>query len=302
MYYIIYHRTDFDGICSAKITEKFLKKVQDDPEIEMVGWDYGDPLPILDINKDNDDRVIVVDLSMTPEFMERLVKLNVLIWIDHHVSAAEKLKDIEGIENVLGLRENGKGACELCWNYFFDESTLPEAVRLISCYDVWNHKDERYDWNEDIEPFYYGLKAISDSVKDFPEDLLGGLVDTIEQDDIREIIQKGREILRYEQSMYPEYNQFAFEVEIDGFKLLALNSAHRGSAVLVPIFNPEKQDGMMIFKYDGKHDEWRYGFYTEKEGIDLSPIAIKRGGGGHKMACGLETKELLPELKAILIK
>jgi nanoRNase/pAp phosphatase (c-di-AMP/oligoRNAs hydrolase) len=68
------------------------------------------------------------------------------------------------------------------------------------------------------------------------------------------------------------------------------------------VFDPTKQDGMMIFKYDGKHDEWRYGFYTEKEGIDLSPIAIKRGGGGHVKACGCETKDLLPELKKIMIK
>lgn len=300
MYYIIYHRADFDGICSAKIAEKFLKKIHDNPEIEMIGWDYGDPLPVLDVNKDNDDRVIVVDLSMTKEFMERLVELGVLIWIDHHILALEKLKGIKGIENVLGLRENGKGACELCWDYFFDKSTLPVAVRLISCYDVFNKKDEIYNWDKEIEPFYYGLKAISTSVEDFPEELLD--LKPMEEMEIDTIAEKGREILNYEQSMYPEYNQFAFEVEIDGFILLALNSAHRGSSVLVPVFDPTKQDGMMIFKYDGVHDEWRYGFYTEKEGIDLSPIAIKRGGGGHKQACGLETKDLLPELKAILIK
>lgn len=300
MYYIIYHRTDFDGICSAKIVEKYLiEKEKTEEVIEFIGWDYGDPLPILDVNKENGDEVIVVDLSMTVEFMQRLIELNVLTWIDHHYSAIEKMKEIPGIENVLGMRAIGKGACELCWDYYFDEDKLPKTVKLISLFDVWNHKHEVYDWDRAIEPFYYGLKAISSSVDDFPKDLLGSLY---EQDDVEEITQKGREILNYEQSMYPEYNQFAFEVEIDGFKLLALNSAHRGSAVLVPVFNSDEQDGMIIFKYDGKAKQWKHGVYTPKEDIDLSSIAIKRGGGGHKMAAGFETDDLLPELKKIMIK
>ena len=299
MYYIIYHRSDFDGICSAKIVEKFLKEHEIE-DIEMIGWDYGDPLPILDVNKENDDNVIVVDLSMTVEFMKRLIELDVLTWIDHHYSAIEETKNVEGIDNVLGIRVVGKGACELCWDYFFDENTLPIAVKLISLFDVWDHKDKDYDWDKDIEPFYYGIQTISKSVEDFPDGLLN--LSPSEDRPINALIKKGREILNYEQFMYPKYNQFAFEVEIDGFKLLALNSAHGGSAVLIPIFNPDKQDGMMIFKYDGKAKQWKYGIYTEKEDVDLSTIATKRGGGGHRSAAGFSTEDLLPELKKIMVK
>ena len=58
----------------------------------------------------------------------------------------------------------------------------------------------------------------------------------------------------------------------------------------------------MIFKYDGKAKQWKYGIYTEKEDVDLSTIATKRGGGGHRSAAGFSTEDLLPELKKIMIK
>ena len=66
------------------------------PDTESIGWDYGQPLPELDTDK----QVIMVDISFPKEAMIEISQVNGLIWIDHHISA---INDIGEIRNLWGL-------------------------------------------------------------------------------------------------------------------------------------------------------------------------------------------------------
>jgi nanoRNase/pAp phosphatase (c-di-AMP/oligoRNAs hydrolase) len=52
---------------------------------------------------------------------------------------------------------------------------------------------------------------------------------------------------------------------------------------------------MMPFCFDGK--QWTYSMYTLKD-INVSEIAKKYGGGGHKKAAGFQSDKLLITMEA----
>lgn len=163
---VIYHKADFDGIFCCEIARKFL------PDAELIGWDYGDPVP--DVPKDA--QLYMLDISVAD-----LMDHPNLIWIDHHKSAMEKYdlslpkSDFEAVcvtgplaaraalpptnkqlaqdRIILGYRIDGVAACRLAWQWFTHHFKLPEkddfverrvseplAVLLAGEYDVWDHR------------------------------------------------------------------------------------------------------------------------------------------------------------------
>lgn len=147
----VFHRADFDGVCSAAIVKKFV------PDCELYGIDYGDPFPWDEVAPVEAGgmkalrRVYLVDFSLPPDEMKRLNECCDLTWIDHHKSALDSNMGLE----VLGYQTSALAGCELTWLWFTrgesekylvrgmdptaeQVSRLPEAVRLLGRYDVFD--------------------------------------------------------------------------------------------------------------------------------------------------------------------
>lgn len=80
-----------------------------------------------------------------------------------------------------------------------------------------------------------------------------------------------------------------FTVEFEGLKFLACNHARYNSFLFTAGLKPE-HDACLGFAWrDGK---WTISLYHApcKEHHDLSKIAVKYGGGGHKGAAGFQVK------------
>ena len=102
---ILWHRADFDGVCSAAIAKKFV------PDAELHGIDYGDEFPWDKVRPGPDAvetepwasnrkvveshpgysiaefprrTVYLLDFSLPPEDMKKLAACCDLVWIDHH--------------------------------------------------------------------------------------------------------------------------------------------------------------------------------------------------------------------------
>ena len=156
----IYHSRDLDGWMSAAIVKKWYGKATNDfneehkvvaeggDQLDFLGWDYGDSIPDL---KDY-DKVIMCDISFPKDIMSYLlIKYEEnFIWIDHHKSALIE-NDVNWRRRALshvrpshpsGLRDMNFAACELTWQYFFPNETMPELVRLLGMYDSFRHKQQ----------------------------------------------------------------------------------------------------------------------------------------------------------------
>jgi hypothetical protein len=288
---VIYHRADFDGIFCCEIARKFL------PDATLIGWDYNDPSPEVPL----DAPLYILDLSV-PDLMEHPQ----LVWIDHHKSAIEKYPT-----TIPGYRIDGVAACRLTWQWFTNKQEFagtfelpakdsyisrkveePLAVRLAGEYDIWDKRDPR------AELFQHGLR--SRELNENMWDLL--LVNEDEHPDgvmdagtitVNALLEAG-EALQFTRTNENAsiINSYGFTVTWEGLTFLACNHARFNSHLFLTGLT-EQHDACLGFNYDGK-GKWKVSLYHApgKECHDLSQIAVKHGGGGHRGACGFTAAKL----------
>lgn len=280
---VIYHNADMDGIFCREIARKFI------PDAELIGWNFGDPK--CEINTDGPIYILDLSPDCLSDYQHRESSL---IWIDHHKSSIEKWPS-----DIFGYRIDGVAACRLAWQWFSKESNIsglpikeeylnrtvqePLSVRLAGEYDVWDHRGDG-----DLE-FQYGLRA----QKVIPFELL---LEGSERskDAVDWIIADGQTAMNYARNMDAMWLGESWHIiEWEGQKFLAQNSVQRGSGILDSKDKPETgHTALMLYGFRGKL--WTVSMYhsNHRKDLDLSVIAVKHGGGGHKGACGFTCKEL----------
>src|ERR1039458_899 len=293
---VIYHKADFDGIFCREIA-----KTHFGDTAENIGWDYGDGLIRIETDVEH---IFMLDISV-----EQWMDDPRLVWIDHHKSAIDKYDRTTGSSEgdvatkIKGVRIDGVAACRLAWQFWFSVdkhigreftkedyvnriTTEPLAVRLAGEYDIWDKRDPR------AELFQHGLRS-QDLTECWP--LLLSLLHK-DEDLVDGLLKKGEAIQFVKRNENAGIvKAFAFTIQFEGFCLLACNAARYNSQLFESELKPE-HDGCLGFNWDGKLKQWRVSLYSDKAGIDLSPVAVKYGGGGHRGACGFRTDKL-PFLK-----
>ena len=206
-----YHKADLDGVCSAAIVKHFV------PECELYGIDYGDEFPWDKVDTTKSEgltaraaqrTVYMVDFSLPCKGMVYLAEVSNLIWLDHHKTALEANAGLR----ARGMRDTTRAACELAWvwmslfpdpekmtdSYTFEEFDvdLPEAVRLLGRYDVWD-KDNP-EWESRVLPFQYGMR-VQEGAYDPESELWTRVMDPTDEDIERGyMVEYGEMILRYQ--------------------------------------------------------------------------------------------------------
>ncbi len=284
---VIHHSADMDGIFCREIARKFL------PDATLVGWDYGNPVPEMPPSGDGDHSLYMLDISV-----DGLMDYPGLTWIDHHKSAMEKYPAA-----IPGYRIDGVAACRLAWQWFTSEPGVkwfpgascplaskqdfvgrtvsePWAVRLAGEYDIWDKRDP------DSELFQHGLRS-EELYPSTWETLLGNHGGTVVR-----LLNQGR-ALQYAKTQENAsiIKASGFSIDFDGLRFLACNAARYNSHLFTAGLTPE-HDACFGFRWTGT--DWSVSLYHApgKEHHDLSLIAVKYGGGGHRGACGFRAKML----------
>jgi hypothetical protein len=302
---VVYHSADFDGIFCREIARKFL------PDAELIGWDFKDkPLPLP--SPDPDHQLYVLDLPLdrpfglefgkhsTIEPVAIALNLQRTIWIDHHKTSIDSHPTM-----IPGYRIDGVAACRLAWQWFtlnevardlgadmpfkedYGEHRVhePLAVRLAGEYDIWDKRDPR------AEVFQFGLRSRELTEFDWRLMLSLGSVDGRGGEEVvAELLRNGELLQRYQQSTDKGTMGRSFLMDFEGLKFLALNTARCNSLTFASKDVPETgHDALLGFYYDG--EKWNVSMYHAKHrmDLDLSQIAVKHGGGGHKGACGFHS-------------
>ena len=312
---VIYHRADFDGLFSAAVCKKFLPI-----DTTFIGWDFGDPLIEYPGGK-----VYIVDLPVEclKTFPDDAWNIT---WIDHHKSSIDKWEAQPGYQ-FNGYRIDGVAACRLCWQWFqkekrdvedlwcgnlpttrlptleeFQNRTVSEplALTLAGEYDVWDLRDDR------ALPFQFGLTAgrysLQDgllSLLDLPKnlDLTGEWVFPGDVE-AKHIIQCGQASMNWQQVFAEQVcRERAYVKNWEGHTFCVLASCHARNSTWFPECAISPQcDALMCWRYDGEKVMFSLYHAPGHTDIDLSPIAVKYGGGGHRGACGFSTtlRDALP--------
>lgn len=280
---VIYHKADWDGLFSREICRKHFGA-----EANYLGWDYGDPVPVVAPGRP----VIMVDISV-----DGLMDHGPLVWIDHHKSAIEKFS-----AEIPGYRIDGVAACRLAWQWFFGDRAArkghyerrevaePYAVQLAGEYDIWDKR------NPDADVFQHAMRS-----REIDAELWATLLDTsihpqakVQRSELatRALMPMGRALMySADQANASLVRDVAFELEWEGLRFLAINKPRGNSRTFAAGVKPE-HDALLTFYW--LRNKWRVSLYhaPHRTDRDLSVIAAKYGGGGHRGACGFEAKAL----------
>jgi len=311
---VIYHRADYDGLFCREAARHWLTQM-DAGYTEFIGWDFGDRK----IDPIARGKIYILDLP--PECLDDLTTemidqhdLNI-VYIDHHKSSIEQWDESHTKPKLPGYRIDGVAACRLTWQWFYNAHkswkegdganppnpnrgfyTLPTkeeyiartvdeplAIRLAGEYDTWDHRDPR------ALMFQFGLDT---EIDNNPDMFKWMLVD--DPTYTNQIVAQGKcaaECYRRRDAEIMRHRSFL--VEFEGLKFLALNTARCSSTSFAERDKAETgHNALMGFFWNGT--KWTVSLYHAKHNtaIDLSLIATKFGGGGHRGACGFQVGNL----------
>ncbi|MEK7555299.1 MAG: DHHA1 domain-containing protein [Patescibacteria group bacterium] len=266
---ILYHADCPDGFGAAWAAwKKFGKKA------EYIAVFHQQPIPKGLKNKE----IYLVDFCYPISEMKTLKKEAASVTvIDHHITANSAIKIADNY-----LYKNSNSGSVLSWKYFHPKKSVPKLLLHIEDIDLWRFK----------LPF---TREIIEALESFDFDFR--IWDKIAADinnskKFKKYVMDGKIILRYQKEILNYLLRQADKVKFNGYEVLAVNS---------PVFNSElghllskKKSSFGVVWYRNNHSNI---FSLRSDGkVDVSKIAKKYGGGGHKSAAGfsLDIKKGLP--------
>ncbi len=305
----VYHSIDLDGWLSAAIVKYWFEEreiktrsigvtglISEKPTIDFIGYNYNHPIPDLS----EYDKVIMCDISFPAEDMWQIqhkVGYENFAWIDHHISAMNDTNNYyrsNALGHIGGLRDTKFAACELTWQYFFNDKPMPEIVRLLGRYDCFGHKGT-YEEQKVLE-FQYGARQYISNYEQAYTYLVESISKQNESDVLKNIHDVGKNIYNFLCVEAKQIYRSRFEILLnEAFNVGAgLNSNLRKFACINrERFNPinfgidyhkDGYEGCAAFYFDGK--VFHFSIYNDNSNVDCSVIAKFYNGGGHKGAAG----------------
>jgi uncharacterized protein len=217
--------------------------------------------------------VYFIDWSYDLDSFREVQKHAKVIVIDHHESREMEARAMD--EYVFDIDHS---AAPLAWSYFHPGKPVPTLFKYIEDRDIWKWK---LPHAKEISAFL-GLKNF-----DFKE--WSRLVRDFEDGKKRKAMAaQGALLLKYEDKLIDIVASEARHVEFEGYKVLAVNC---------PLFTSQLGNNLAI-KHPPFSIVWRQegglirASLRSVGNFDVSKIAAKYGGGGHKHASGVRFKKI----------
>ncbi len=263
---VFYHADCTDGFTSAWVawkkfgdTAEYIASFHDDEPVFLEGKE-----------------IYTIDITFPEVVTMRLMKDNKRVTaIDHHIST----KETTLITHKPSFSLDHSGST-LAWKYFFPDDQIPQFLLNVEDRDLWRKKIPS-------SPVLYAYLDLFD----FNFEIWDKLIKDFEVLDKRnKILETGQLLLKYEEKRMDRHiNKNAMLVVFEGHKTYAINESgyasqigERLSEVLPPIsiIWRQNKNGLIIVSLRGSGD------------VDVSELAKKYGGGGHKNSAAFRLNSL----------
>ena len=256
---VVYHADCIDGFTAAYAAWVRLRD-----QAEYVPAHYGDK-PVEEVDG---REVYLLDFSYPRAVIEELRRRAARVMvIDHHQTAAANL---EGLEDCIFDQEHS--GAYLAWRYFHPERPpMPDLVLAVEDRDLW-----RFQLPETAE-VHAGLGTLPRTFESWAQVAF----------DLGVAVVPGRVALCYEQALIETLLKKRSEIVLDGHKTWAVNSPVLISELGEAVANLPGNHAPMGVVYSIVGDQVRVSLRSVGD-FDVSAIAARRGGGGHRNAAGCE--------------
>jgi uncharacterized protein len=282
---LVIHHADDDGFGAAWVCREYLNDQlrqgfgahgnvpADQLGCEFIATNYGQPVPDV-----RGKHVTIVDFSYPRDVMISLIEqAQSLVVLDHHKSAQEALEGlttslpVEMAERAYIKFEDGKSGVLMAWEHFYGGKEPPELIGYLDAGDLWQL--DRYD---DLKQVQAALRSYPYDFKQWDHWMTAGGLDQLRAE--------GGAIRRFIEQKVAELLKTKHEIEVAGEKVMAVNAPWFLASEIAGSLAEQSEAGWGVCyynNYDGKTFSLR-----SRGDVDVSEIAKKLGGGGHKGAAG----------------
>ena len=255
----IYHANCTDGFAAAWVVYRTFE------DVEFFPASYGENPP--DVTGKN---VIIVDFSYKrPVLMEMAAKAETILIIDHHKSAQEDLIDLPA--NVTAIFDMNHSGAVLTWMSLQKTMSYPWLLRHIEDRDLWRFR-------------LAGTREIHALLTSYPFSF--ELWNNFMGDSRQKLADRGEDILRKQRKDIADIiKETRRRMIIDGVEVNVVNIPPMWSSDAGHILGAGEPFAATY--YDSK-DSRVFSLRSAENGYDVSAIAKKYGGGGHKHAAGFK--------------
>ncbi|MEK7612230.1 MAG: DHHA1 domain-containing protein [Patescibacteria group bacterium] len=259
---VIYHAYCNDGFAGAWAAWKKFGS-----QAEYFPTQYNIPINSNFKNK----TIYLIDFTFRGEELKNLIKNNKrIIILDHHISSKSAI--ISAPEYRYSDTHSGAW---IAWNYFHPGTPTPRIIRYIEDIDLWKFKLPK---TKEITA-EFGITLTRES---FIE--MNKLSKVVESPVGRKkLAEKGSAILAYQEKKIKEIASRATPAILNGVRVGVVNSAMLKSEIGHQIMLNGYPAGV-IWSDNGKRVD--VSLRSDGKKMDVSKIAQKLGGGGHKAASG----------------
>jgi hypothetical protein len=263
--------------------------------VEYIPVSYGKPIAGDFTSK----HVLMVDFSLKRDELFEMIGLGVssIVVLDHHKTAQAELEtfaihrtdcaslshaDIDRILFDLAVLDLApivvrfdmeKSGARLAWEFAHDTITAPLLIGHIEDRDLWRFKIP-------------GTKEIHTAIRSYPPSLLtfDSLVSRVSS-----LFVEGESILRAERQIMEGALKHAYKMCIDGHVVPVVNCIlHFASDAAHELLNRNPEAPFSAVWCIGDNGRMHFSLRSEDARADVSEIAKRFGGGGHRNAAGFE--------------
>lgn len=274
---VIYHANCTDGLAAAAV---FYKYAGDSAEY-FAAKHGSSTYPSV-----RGSAVYLLDFCYPLAIMEAICEEAASVTlIDHHKSALELVEHLSSRYPNFNAQpsNNDHSGAVLTWQHLYGSLPVPAILTHVQDRDLWQFK---YEHTEEI---VRGLYAANPTLKQ----LAGWLGEGWPA--IQPLLATGKALLKEHRMTAKRLAASAHPVEIAGHVVLAVNApAHFASDVGALLY--EETPATFVAVYHINRDLLIFSLRSSPTGIDVSEIAKKYGGGGHKHAAGFSIPYKVPNV------
>lgn len=276
--FVIYHGKCSDGFGSALCAYLFFKPTDglnsSKTKVEYYPASFNVKPPNV-----KGKNVLMCDFTYNADDTKQILKdANSVAIIDHHKSAELNLKNVDDKYKIFKMDHSG---AYLTWKYFFPEQEVPLLIKYIEDNDIWLKKMPN---TQEITSYIFVLPFEFEEYEKLYEKLKDS--STVEKE-IMPVAQGMKKQNDYYVKQAIEYGNIKF-VNISGnyYIVVYLNTTVLKSEIGNSLLKKYPLcDFAAVYSTDGTYTS--FSLRSDDTKADVSQIASKFGGGGHRNAAGM---------------
>lgn len=278
---VLYHADCADGFGAAWAARKSLGDTA-----AYVPVQYDKPYPS-EIDSGTVENLYILDFSYPLDTMETLrIRVKNLVVIDHHETAREPLElfrkgcpfrgeccpaaDERNVEVIFDQQHSG---AVLAWRYFHPGKPLPALLDYVEDRDLWRWK-------------FVCSREVSAALRSYPMEF--EIWDRLAMSG-DQLPREGEAILRAQAQQVEAHIRSASLKHIGGYEVPVVNATVLMSEIGEALCE-RFPDAPFAATFFVREDNLRVYSLRSRNGFDVSEVAKKLGGGGHKAAAGFVRK------------